>query len=216
MMSRMAIADALAWMVVPTAAVASGAGLLLPDLYRDAPYWVQQARGTDLATLFLAVPVLGLGLRAAGRGSPLGRVASLGALLYLVYNYAIIAFSVAMNPLAALYIAILGLTVWSVGLVLTATDLGSLAGPVVERLPRRLTAAVLMTVALLFGLLWLGQIAEATLSGGLPADVERAGLPTNPVYALDLALFLPLAAVAGIGLVRRRAAAAAFAVPALI
>ena len=34
-------------------------------------------------------------------------------LLYLVYNYAIFAFSVAMNPLTPLHIAIFGLSPWS-------------------------------------------------------------------------------------------------------
>jgi hypothetical protein len=46
--------------------------------------------------------------------------------------------------------------------------------------------------------------------------LERAGLPTNPVYALDLALFLPLALVAGVGLLRNNARAGAFAYPMLI
>ncbi len=46
-------------------------------------------------------------------------------------------------------------------------------------------------------------------------DLVRAGLATNPVYALDLAFFLPLCAVAGIGLIRRNRSAA-FALPMLI
>ena len=36
----------------------------------------------------------------------------------------------------------------------------------------------------------------------------RAGIPTNPVYALDLAFFLPLCAIAGVGLLRQNGAAA--------
>ena len=95
------------------AGVAALAGLLVPGLYVDAPNWVQQARGTDLATLFLAVPVLAIGLWSAGHGSAAGRLAVVAGLLYLVYNYAIFAFSVAMNPLTAMYIAILGLALWS-------------------------------------------------------------------------------------------------------
>jgi hypothetical protein len=67
----------------------------------------------------------------------------------------------------------------------------------------------------MFGLLWLGQIATTTMSGVLAPDLVLAGITTNPVYALDLAFFLPLCAVAGIGLLRRDGAAA-FGLPMLI
>ena len=66
------ISNRLATGATVLAGIAASAGLLVPRLYVDAPNWVQQARGTDLATLFLAVPVLVIGLWAAGRGPPLG------------------------------------------------------------------------------------------------------------------------------------------------
>ena len=210
-MNRLTAADGLAWVGVPLAAVASGAGILIGDVYRDAPYWVQQARGTDVATLFLAVPLLAIGLLTA-RKSTVARAAVMGVLLYLVYNYAIFAFAVSMNALSGLYIVLLGLAVWSVALSLTSRE----PAPPVVGFPRRLTAITLIVTAFLFGLLWLGQLAEATLTGTIPVDVERAGLPTNPVYALDLGLFLPLCLVAGIGLLRHEPAASAFALPILI
>src|SRR6187431_3177878 len=81
------IPNRLAVLATVLAAVAAVAGL-----YVDSPNWVQQAQGTDLATLFLAVPVLALGLRTASRGSAAGRLAVVAGLLYLVYNYAIFAF----------------------------------------------------------------------------------------------------------------------------
>ena len=92
------------------AAGAALAGLAVSGLYVDAPNWAQQARGTDLATLFFAVPVLAVGLWASTRGSSAGRLAVAAGLLYLVYNYAIFAFAVAMNPLTAVHIAIFGLS----------------------------------------------------------------------------------------------------------
>jgi hypothetical protein len=67
----------------------------------------------------------------------------------------------------------------------------------------------------MFGLLWLGQIAAASATGTAPVELAKAGLATNPVYALDLAFFLPLCALAGFGLLRRNSAAA-FAFPMLI
>jgi hypothetical protein len=188
------------------AAAAALAGLVLSGLYVDAPNWAQQARGTDLATSFLAVPILAIGLWMARRGSSAGRLAVVAGLLYLVYNYAIFAFAVAMNPLTVVHIAIFGLSLWS--LLLAGREAVDGSQGVTERLDRRAVGGLLVTVAAVFSLLWLGQIATATMTGVLPPDLVKAGMSSNPVYALDLAFFLPLCALAGVGLLRRNGAAA--------
>jgi hypothetical protein len=208
-----AIANRLATIATFLAAVAALAGLAVSGLYVDAPNWVQQARGTDLATLFLAVPVLAIGLWTSTRGSSAGRFAVVAGLLYLVYNYAIFAFAVAMNPLTAVHIAIFGLSLWSLALAGRSAVEGS-AG-VTERLSRRAAGGLLIGVTAMFGLLWLGQIATTSTTGILPPDLLKAGISSNPVYALDLAFFLPLCAIAGIGLLRSNTAAA-YAFPMLI
>src|SRR3954447_1133371 len=211
----MHVAPRLMWVAAVLAAIAAATGLLVPGIYRDAPFWVDQARGTDVATLFFAVPVLIAGLVAARRKSTIAPLATIAGLLYLIYNYAIFSFSVAMNPLTPVYIATLGLAVWSLFLVLSELDLGAAARALEERIPRRASGAALILVAAVFALLWLGQIASATATGVLPPDLVRAKLPTNPIYALDLGLFLPLCVVAGVALLRRTALAA-FALPMLI
>jgi hypothetical protein len=43
-MTTRSIANGLAAIAARLAAIAAGAGLLIPGLYRDAPYWVQQVR----------------------------------------------------------------------------------------------------------------------------------------------------------------------------
>jgi hypothetical protein len=208
-----AIPNRLAALATVLAAAAALAGLVVTNLYVDAPNWAHQARGTDLATLFLAVPVLGIGLWNAKRGSSAGRLAVVAGLLYLVYNYAIFAFAVAMNPLTTLHIAIFGLSLWSLVLFGRA----AVEGPdgVTERLDRRAAGGLLIGVGAMFGLLWLGQIATTTITGVLPPDLVKAGISSNPVYALDLAFFLPICALAGIGLLRGTGAAA-YAFPMLI
>jgi hypothetical protein len=207
------IPNRLATIATVLAGAAALAGLAVTNLYVDAPNWAQQARGTDLATLFLAVPVLAVGLWRAHRGSSAGRLAVIAGLLYLVYNYAIFAFAVAMNPLTAVHIAIFGLSLWS--LVLAGRVAVDGAEDMTERLHRRTTGGLLIGVAAMFGLQWLQQIATASTTGILPTDLVKAGMSSNPVYALDLAFFLPLCALAGIGLLRRNGAAA-FAFPMLI
>lgn len=207
------ISNRLAAAATFLAAGAAVAGLAVRGLYVDAPNWVQKAQGTDLATLFLAVPVLVVGLWTASRGSSAGRLAVVAGLLYLVYNYAIFAFSVAMNPLTAVHIAIFGLSLWS--LLLAGRSAVEGAEAVTERLNRRAAGGLLVGVGATFGLLWLGQIAATSTTGILPPDLLKAGISSNPVYALDLAFFLPLCAIAGVGLLRRNGAAA-FAFPMLV
>jgi hypothetical protein len=208
-----AISNRLAALATSLAAAAAVTGLVVPRLYVDAPNWVQQAQGTDLATLFLAVPVLAIGLWMASHGSAAGRLAVVAGLLYLVYNYAIFAFAVAINPLTAVHIAIFGLALWS--LLLTGRSAVEGAEVVTERLNRRAAGGLLIVVGAMFGLLWLGQIATVATTGVLPPDLVKADISSNPVYALDLAFFLPLSAMAGVGLLRRNGAAA-FAFPMLV
>jgi len=207
------ISNRLAAVATILAAGAALAGLAVRGLYVDSPNWVQQAQGTDLATLLLAVPVLVIGLWTASRGSSAGRLAVVAGLLYLVYNYAIFAFSVAMNPLTIVHIAIFGLALWS--LLVAGRSAVEGAEAVTERLNRRTAGGLLVGVGALFGLLWLGQIASVATTGVLPPDLVKANIASNPVYALDLAFFLPLCAIAGVGLLRRRDAAA-FAFPMLV
>jgi len=177
--------ELLAWAAAILTAIATAAGLFWSPLYRDAPYWTEQARGIDLATLFLAVPILVVSLWLVRQGSAPAGAAAIGVLLYLVYNYVIYSISVAMNRLAFVYIAILGLCIWTLILHFLAPtavpSLLNLNSPVA-----RVVGGFLVVVAALFGLLWLSQIAGATISGIPPVDVKRtvpageSGLCTRP------------------------------------
>jgi hypothetical protein len=202
MTSRMKLADRLALVALPLAAIAAAAGLLVSGLYRDTDEGIRQARATDLVTLIVAVPALALGLWRARSGSAGGRFVALAALGYLAYSYAIYAFSVVIGPLTPVHIAILGLATWSLVLTVFAVDNETLDIASRFRLPRRTTGAFLIAVAGLFAMLWLGQIAGAITSGRLPAAVSDLGLPTSPVYSLDLAFAVPLITLAGVRLIR--------------
>lgn len=203
MTSRLKLADRLALIALLLAAVAATAGLLVPGLYRDTAEGVRQARATDLVTLVGAVPLLALGLWRARAGSMAGRLMAVAALGYLAYSYAIYAFSVVIDPLTPVHIAILSLATWSLvlnvfGLDDTSVRLASTIG-----LWRRAAGGFLIAVAGLFAMLWLSQITGAISSGRLPAAVSDLGLPTSPVYSLDLAFAVPLMTLAGVWLIRR-------------
>ena len=214
-MTRIRFADRLAIVALLLTGVAALVGLLLPGVYRDTAEGIRQARATDLVTLLAAVPVLALGLWRAHDGSTVGRLVAVAALGYLAYSYAIYAFSVVINPLTPLHIAILGLATWSLVLTVFARSEGSADRVSNLRFSRRVTGGFLIGVAGLFAMLWLSQIAGAITSGQLPTAVSDLGLPTSSVYALDLAFAVPLIALAGIWLVRRDRRGAASAVAGL-
>jgi hypothetical protein len=203
MTSGLKLADRLALVALLLAAVAALAGLLMTGLYRDTAEGIRQARATDLVTLIGAVPALALGLFRARAGSIAGRLIAIAALGYLAYSYAIYAFSVVIDPLTPVHIAILGLATWSLVLTLFGLDDATVQLASSFRPWRRTAGGFLIAVAGLFALLWLSQIAGAITSGRLPAAVSNLGLPTSPVYSLDLAFAVPLMTVAGVWLIRR-------------
>jgi hypothetical protein len=207
--------DRLAWAATILAALASAAGLLVTDVYRDNEMMVAQARGSDLATLFAAVPALALGLWLARRGSFAGRLAVLGAIGYLAYSYAIYAFQVVVSPATPVHIAILGLASWSL-ILGGATFAGETRDGAMGRLPRRTTATFLALIVILFGGLWLSQIAGAIVNGVLPASVTELDLPTSAVYSLDLAFALPVLGFAAWSVARRAPRGPALAVAGLV
>ena len=212
---RLAIGDGLAFLAVILAGGASLAGLVLPELYRDNAAMTAQARGTDLATLLVAVPSLLIGLWRARSGSMAAQLVVLGMLAYLIYAYAIFAFQVVINAATPAHIAILGLATWS--LLLRLPVLGELGERGFgARLPRRVTAGFLGVIVLAFGGLWLSEIVGSIASGALPASVSDLDLPTSAVYTLDLAFLLPAMVVAAVLLVRGAAVAAPLAVASLV
>ena len=185
-------------------AVASAAGLFVPGLYRDAPDWIAQTRGTDLVTLTIAVPALLASLMLSARGSLRAEVVWLGVLGYTLYMYAIYAFDVVFNPLFLVYVASFSLALWSTVALLVRADPDGLRARFAPDLPVRTIAGYLLGVAALFCLAWLKEIVPATLGNTAPAGLRGLALPTNPVHVLDLSVLLPLAALSGIWLWQRR------------
>jgi hypothetical protein len=196
-----------AWLslaLVPFVALAAATGLLVPGFYRDAPTWVSQARGQDLVTLLVGAPLLVVGLIGARRGSVRCLLLWLGAVGYMAYAYATYAFATHFNLLFLVYVLNFGLAVYALVFGLIRLDAGRLRCAFSPHAPTRLVAAALVVMGILTALLWFGQDVLALLAGGVPSDVTEAGLLTNPIHVLDLALVLPAAVLTGVLLARRR------------
>lgn len=168
------------------AATTSLLGLLAAWPYAaETAGWRLQAHGQDLGNL-LVVVVLLAGLLGARRGSARGFQVWAGALVYLTYAFVIYAMAVHFTALFLAYVAVLGLSVFSLLCALEQRPSVQLPARM-----RRLGAGVLGAIAVAFALLWLSTILGALAAGRPPAELAETGLPANPVHVLDLAIVLP-------------------------
>ncbi len=195
------------WLSVPIALLGvsgSVAGILVDRIYANETVgWQTQAIGQDIANL-VVLPVLLVLAVAAARGSVRALLAWAGTVVYAAYTYVIYAFAVHFGPLFLLYVAVLGLAVWALIGFLASIDIARVPTSPPGRL-NRFVSAFLIVLAVGFALLWLSQDLPAILDGTPPKQLRDAGLLTNPVHVLDLALFLPATILTGILLRRGRA-----------
>ena len=207
-------AHLLAALAGAAAAAASILGFV-PGVYRDPPVLVAQSHGYDVANL-VVVLILELALLRSWRGSLRGRLIGVGALGCLAYTYVTYAFFTVLNAATPLYIMALACAGWSGLNGVAGFDVVDVDRLVAGRLARRTTAIFLASLAALFGVTWASQMIVAILSGMLPAELQAAGWPMNPVYVLDLGFVLPLAVLGATRLWRRNPDGPCIAVPFLV
>lgn len=158
------------------------------------------ARGTALVVLVVGVPVLAGSLVLARRGSAVAVVTWLGAVGFLLYNALMFVFATPVNRLFLVYLAMLSLAAWSAGTLLWQADARALGRLFPARVPVRLAAGYLWASVLLNGGAWLVRILPGLAGPGEPAYLRGTGMTTNIVFVQDLALWLPLTAVAVLSL----------------
>jgi len=180
------------------ALVASGIGLAdVNRIYgRETASFVDQAIAQDLVNVTLAAPATLLLAWLAWRGSVRAGLLWTGVLTFTVYNYVIYTMSIHVGPLFLAWVAVLGLTFWSLVGGLRALRPTAVAGRLAGA-PRRVVGWYLVVIAGVFTMLWLSDVVPAMVEGRLPQGAVDLGLPSNPVHVLDLAIFLP--AVIAIG-----------------
>jgi hypothetical protein len=104
---------------------------------------------------------------------------------------------------ADVYLAMLALAAWSAGAVLWQADVAAFGALFSARTPVRGIAVHMWTAVALNAAAWLARIIPAVAGGGVPGYLRGTGLTVNVVYVQDLALWLPLLAVAAAWLWRR-------------
>ncbi len=166
------------------------------------PFFLPQALAQDIADLALVAPAWLILAILALRGSLRAYLLWLGVLTFSVYNYVIYTFSVPFGALFLLWVAVLGLCLYSLIGGVTALDHAAVRASFTSRTAIKVIAWFLIIVSLLFAFLWLSEDIPALLSATTPHSLTDMALPTNPVHILDLAFFLPAAIVTGIWLLK--------------
>lgn len=179
-------------------------GLLVPSIYRDPAVVLPQNLGTDVVTLGVVIPLLAGAAIVQRTGSARARIVWLGALGYLVYAYGMYALGVRWNELFLVYVALFGLSLFTLIVGLVGTDAHALRAEITLPPPARSAAAYLMGIALLVGALWLAEEVRASFSGVVPPSVLQFEAPTNIVHVFDLGVVLPAFVVAAVMLLKDR------------
>lgn len=201
----MRAAYAVSGLLAIFSAAGAAATLFVPGVLRGPAVMNGSARGTALVMLVLGIPVLGVAMVLAARGSLRGRIVWFGAGGYFVYNGVMFVLGTPFNQLYLVYEAMLGLAIWTTALVLVTTDLGALRRSFAASFPDRPIAAYLLVIVAANTFLWLSAVVPAVLGYASPRFLEGTGLTTVPTYDQDLAFWLPTIAVAAIWMWRRMA-----------
>jgi hypothetical protein len=184
--------------------ITSCLGIFVPGVYgRETPNWQAQSFGQDIIDLFLVAPVLILSSLFAYYKNKDALLLRPGVLLYIIYTFTIFCFGVHFNQLFIVYCFILGLAVYLFLWFILSHHHEPVTKWFDEMLPTRVIGIYLIVIAAFFYLLWLSQIIPAMIHKSIPQDLVEAGLLTNPVQALDLAVGLPGFILTGVLLLRK-------------
>lgn len=173
-----------------------GQGLYHFDTFFKAPLF----RGTDAVTLFIAIPLLIVGMVLNNRGLLRGRIFLAGILSYFLYVSASLSFGTAYNNLFLVYILFFSASFFAFATILSSFDLQSLPAHFSPRLPRRFIAGFLF-VAGLSVFVWLIDIISGLTTGQIP--VGLAHYTTDITAVIDIGIIPPAAYLAGVLVLRR-------------
>ena len=180
-------------------------GILVDTTYsRETENWAAQAIAQDLVNLLAFSSLVVLAIFAV-RGSLRAYLAWLGVVAYSAYTYAIYAFALHFGPLFLVHVGVFGLSIYALIVGVMRIDYELLKKAFEADVPRRFTASLVLAIGAFFYLLWLSIVAPSLLAGDTPEEVVNAGLLTNPVHVLDMAVLLPAMLLAGVCLMRQRA-----------
>jgi hypothetical protein len=162
-----------------------------------------QGIAQDYVTLFIGVPLLLISLFIARKGSLKGRFILAGTLGYFLVTYLFYLAMGMYNPLFLAYAFLMGASFFAITLTMMSFDVNILPGFFRENTPVKFAGGFLIFNAFSIALLWLSIVVPPLIEGTVyPKGLEH--YTTLIVQGMDLGLLLPLAAVTGVLLIRKK------------
>lgn len=193
--------------------IVSTAGIFNSNTYaKETINWAEQGIGQDYVNLFVVAPLLLLATYLMTKGSFRAFFIWLGTLLYIFYSYLLYAFFIHFSILFLPYITLVGLSFYLFIFGISEVDYHQVARNFNEATTRQIIY-LFYFVVFIFSFLWLSDIIKNLYAGTVPMSIIDAGLTVNPVYVLDLALFLPGVFIVARLLKKRNAIGFMLAVP---
>ncbi len=172
-------------------------------LYKyDSSSIVAQAKAQDALTLFIAVPLLLVGMYFTGKKSLRGQMLLTGLLGYFLYTYGSMSFASAYNPLFLVYVALFALSLFAFILAMMAVDVDEVNARLSAKFPRTGLSVVCIVMGTFFLLTWAGGRVLAPLMAGTTPDVLEH-YATLVIQVLDLGVLMPAAFLTAYLLLRR-------------
>ena len=180
-------------------ALTSFAGLFVSNTYVNfvEPLHLAESQGQDFTTLFVGLPLLIIAMIWTQRGSARGPIFWAGALGYFLYIYIIYAYGGVYNIFFFAYVAICGLSLFSMIGILLGIDTDKIAQHVDPKMPIKWIAVYFIGTAILLTLMW-GGMAMASIAAGETADA-------NVIIVTDFISVIPAFVLAAVWLWQRKA-----------
>lgn len=167
----------------------------------DSPIGAIGFTAADLVTLFLAIPILIIGLFMVRRGSLKGGFLLTGALSYFLYNYISMGFGAAYNNLFLVYTLIFSASLYGLIVALLSFDLNTLPSHFRAGLPRKGIGIFLIVSGIILSLIWLVlSIIPALIANKAP--LEAYYYTTFTTGIIDIGIVAPALLLSGV-LIRR-------------
>ncbi len=127
----------------------------------------------------------------------------MGSIFYFLYTYASLAFLATYNQFFLVYVVLLGLSLYTFIYGLMSLDASNLKNSMIPGKTTTLAAIFTILMAFMLAFMWLSLIIGSLISGSAPAVLET--YTTLVIQALDLAVLIPAAIIAGLLLLKGRA-----------
>jgi hypothetical protein len=189
----------LAGVLIVLLLVTAVSGLITPHIYANfaPPKYVQESRAQDLITLVLGVPLLLAAVAGAHKALIWALPLWAGVLAFELYVYAIYAVGGVYNVFFLGYVAIAGLSLYSMIGLLGGDITDWLQRSVQANLPRCWIGVFFVAITAVFATIWISQIIN-TINTGI---VDSGHL----ILVLDLMIVLPAFGVTAVNLFRNQA-----------